>query len=517
MHINRFFAILCALLSMALYAMPAVADMLFQEKPAMGVVDVLDVSVKDDGLEILLYTSGESRADNLSVSLSGEKLLLEKVVPASSGDEGCSYVILMDMPKLTSTNLKRDIEQSYRDTLTAIMGYMADGDNVALVDTQEAVNSKFQLVNRATFAQKISNLSYQIMPQTLTDAIGGALAFMQSDETALRRRTCLIVLTNGFGKEEGNTSYNKLVSQITNQNTSVYVIAYPTTAGRENEVEQWGELAKASVGGCFYACDISNSSSERQLILDAFKENEQHFYWVKVSLEGLDQESALEELKVEQRVDSMAYSLCYALDAQQQDVLRAILPPKATPVPTSTPAPTPEPVTETEEPAPLEQEANGWEQNRPLILLCVGGVAVVLLLVVVGVARGRKKQKTLSADKESMKAVPHMQAANLHITLMQVGTNENARYEADMDKTLVIGRNPAQARLVIPGDGKISGKHAVLMWDGNALRIEDCGSTNGTAVNSRRILSATVLHQGDQLQFGRTCLRISWEKTSASK
>jgi len=49
--------------------------------------------------------------------------------------------------------------------------------------------------------------------------------------------------------------------------------------------------------------------------------------------------------------------------------------------------------------------------------------------------------------------------------------------------------------------GEISRKHCRLIRDGEALRIEDLGSSNGTFVNGQRV-QESVLQPGDTLQVG---------------
>ena len=51
-------------------------------------------------------------------------------------------------------------------------------------------------------------------------------------------------------------------------------------------------------------------------------------------------------------------------------------------------------------------------------------------------------------------------------------------------------------------DITVSRWHAEVLRDGDAYRVRDAGSLNGTYVNNERIDEAT-LHQGDELQVGK--------------
>ncbi|HET7046492.1 MAG TPA: FHA domain-containing protein [Gaiellaceae bacterium] len=67
------------------------------------------------------------------------------------------------------------------------------------------------------------------------------------------------------------------------------------------------------------------------------------------------------------------------------------------------------------------------------------------------------------------------------------------------ERTL-IGRSPECD--IFLDDVTVSRKHAVLIQEGGAFRVEDQGSLNGTFVNKRRIESAAIVG-GDELQIGK--------------
>jgi len=67
----------------------------------------------------------------------------------------------------------------------------------------------------------------------------------------------------------------------------------------------------------------------------------------------------------------------------------------------------------------------------------------------------------------------------------------------------VIGRGTATT--IRLGDDGISRRHARVLVDKNAVRIEDLGSANGTLVNGSLVKEA-VLKDGDKIQFGSTTI-----------
>lgn len=65
----------------------------------------------------------------------------------------------------------------------------------------------------------------------------------------------------------------------------------------------------------------------------------------------------------------------------------------------------------------------------------------------------------------------------------------------------VVGRD-ATADLSLAGESTVSRRHAQLIREGDRVRIQDLGSTNGAYVNGAKVESSLELHDGDQVQFG---------------
>ncbi|MEA2398277.1 MAG: hypothetical protein QOK25_1833 [Thermoleophilaceae bacterium] len=84
----------------------------------------------------------------------------------------------------------------------------------------------------------------------------------------------------------------------------------------------------------------------------------------------------------------------------------------------------------------------------------------------------------------------------------------NAGQDLDVERPAVIGRDPASAGLTLT-DPEASRRHASVIPEGQALNIEDLGSTNGTFVNGERIDSARVLVRGDRLRIGTTVMEVA--------
>jgi len=57
-------------------------------------------------------------------------------------------------------------------------------------------------------------------------------------------------------------------------------------------------------------------------------------------------------------------------------------------------------------------------------------------------------------------------------------------------------------------DQRVSRRHARIRREGDALHLEDLGSSNGTYVNGRRIHAAARLHHGDEVEIGASRYRV---------
>nr|WP_206440590.1 DUF1707 and FHA domain-containing protein [Streptomyces scabichelini] len=77
----------------------------------------------------------------------------------------------------------------------------------------------------------------------------------------------------------------------------------------------------------------------------------------------------------------------------------------------------------------------------------------------------------------------------------------------DSPYPLRIGRDPASGLRL--SHETVSRVHAELTRQGGMWVLRDLGSTNGTSVNGRRVISAAVVKDGDQVSFGRMSFRLA--------
>jgi pSer/pThr/pTyr-binding forkhead associated (FHA) protein len=56
----------------------------------------------------------------------------------------------------------------------------------------------------------------------------------------------------------------------------------------------------------------------------------------------------------------------------------------------------------------------------------------------------------------------------------------------------------------------VSRRHARLVVDRPATRLEDLGSKNGAWVNGRQVTTRADVADGDELRFGAVSMRLRW-------
>jgi pSer/pThr/pTyr-binding forkhead associated (FHA) protein len=95
------------------------------------------------------------------------------------------------------------------------------------------------------------------------------------------------------------------------------------------------------------------------------------------------------------------------------------------------------------------------------------------------------------------------------VLVMFRGDGERRSFSIARDVTIIGRREDCDFRIPL---GEISRKHCRIIKDGDTLRIEDLGSSNGTYVSGERIQEAE-LHPGDTLQMGSVVFVVQIDGT----
>jgi len=97
------------------------------------------------------------------------------------------------------------------------------------------------------------------------------------------------------------------------------------------------------------------------------------------------------------------------------------------------------------------------------------------------------------------------------VLVMFRGEGDRRSFSIIRDVTVIGRREDCDLRIPL---GEISRKHCRLMKDGEALKVEDLGSSNGTYHNGTRVQSAE-LAPGDTLQVGSVAFVVQIEGVPA--
>src|SRR4051795_6606910 len=82
----------------------------------------------------------------------------------------------------------------------------------------------------------------------------------------------------------------------------------------------------------------------------------------------------------------------------------------------------------------------------------------------------------------------------------------NAGTEFDIAGSSVIGRDPSSG--IVLDDPEASRRHASVSAEGDAITVEDLGSTNGTYVAGERIEGSRRISSGDRIRIGTTVMEV---------
>ena len=89
------------------------------------------------------------------------------------------------------------------------------------------------------------------------------------------------------------------------------------------------------------------------------------------------------------------------------------------------------------------------------------------------------------------------------------GPGQGQRFLVNKNQVLTIGRTE-WSDIAVPNDPQISSKHFVIENTGDAVRLSDLNSTNGTMLNGQFVKQA-ALKSGDRIVAGTTEFRVQFD------
>jgi len=94
------------------------------------------------------------------------------------------------------------------------------------------------------------------------------------------------------------------------------------------------------------------------------------------------------------------------------------------------------------------------------------------------------------------------------LEVIERGENFNLRLGAviPLNNELTIGRN--EDNLLILGDKYVSSKHAIIYLKNTDYILQDLKSTNGTLMNSKKVIGKVDIKKGDEIQVGTSIFKV---------
>lgn len=210
-----------------------------------------------------------------------------------------------------------------------------------------------------------------------------------------------------------------------------------------------------------------------------------------------------------------------------------------------------EPETETE-PAAVEEESEPVQEVEPqepeiaepdnaeesgvsvtVIIMIVVGICLAAACVAVILSR---KKKTGAKDdfevlEETVSTAPEIQtdetvlltaddnsgdstrmiwggAAKQYTLNLTDMKNPGRTFQIPLKDTVIVGRRPGEANLLIDYDKSVSGKHCAISVKNGKFYVKDLQSSNGTMLNGTRILAEMEIHPGAILTLGRLEMKV---------
>jgi len=421
---------------------------------------------------------------------------------------GTSYLLVIDTPSsMTTAGLN-----VMKEALSAFVSGLGPEDNVGMLRTGTSPSAGTFTDSKSVVADRIKEITKQNKPDTLNATIIEAIAFLETSTRAHTRKV-LIVASTGESRSEVGATQAELDDKIKESNVTIYTLAMlerDPSRSRRSQADAFGAMARGRFGIDIIAEDSRIKATD---IIKMITDNERQVYILSLAAGEM---AGGKPLSISVQEDGRMLSDRAIIPSSPNVVIPS--PDGPTSPPTDPPPPTPPP---TPKPFPYWLEdltADIW------MLIGASAVLVILLVVLLVVTQKKKGAGSVSETHIVEEADIHdnmretevisdaVGGSRIYVTFTPIGNSTMDATSFYLANNLVIGRNPTTAQLVIKDDSKVSGKHAMLTFSGNVMRIEDLRSTNGTRVNDRDVTAPTILQENDIITVGRTSLRIHWRE-----
>ncbi len=463
---------------------------------------------------------GGLEAQDISI-LAGSKELPSALSAFEDSGEGIALVFAVDISKSLT---QRQFEQ-VREALQEWIVGMRDDDFAAVLTFGESIETITDFTNdRSRLGEIIKNLSPTDSLTKLYDGIHMAfnVALRQSDELPLRR--CVVILSDGVDEFPAGATIAEVTKRAQSSGIPLYFVGIEDKNNKA-QLNELGAIARFS-GGDLYLAGKENLADGYTKIHSRIRGS----YMASSVLDHTIANGSITPISLRVTLDGI--SVRHDADVR----LEAIAPP-----PTPLPAPTPKSVTPS--PSPRPQTPPPTPAPKPLItretLFIIGGVLVAaaaalgiyLLIRYKKTKAMREEQEKIRAEKALGSAISAPTSAhwgntdlggdateplggagdptalisdsdgrNLTLSLRERGSEERS-FRAPLRARITVGR-AADDNDIIISDKSISRVHCAFSFAGNALWLEDAGSSNGTFLFEKKALKQIHAGQRKEVKNG---------------
>lgn len=460
---------------------------------------------------LLLYTSVLPKDSKLTVTINEQPVENVQVSTVRSAQMPVTVYCLVDL----STHLSDKQFQQEKDALSTISSRMSEKDSMVITTVGKVVNEGAVLRTHEARTTAINTLERNVPNVDMYQAIVNAANSLKakSDYNANR---CLLILSDGDCYAQGKSTLQDAANAVTKAEIPVYVMGvtgnYPykeLTQKAQNIVK----LADMSIGGMgLIPADESISAAQAA---EKMWENIQASHVIQINLAG-----------VEAAENASVHVVTELNDKKQESTVIVDLSSVNTGM---------DLITEDKD---VEEEISTVDKLLQFVkdnMALVGIAAIVLLALIVVVVIILRHHKMVSpqavsdtSDVQSYETVmdsdvifeddldnepmqtqmassigaqrteyPRTTASEFRgnsVTVQfAVATHRDVKqtFMLAPNTVQVLGRDDRADIIINNEDNQLSGRHCNMEWDGNHLYIQDAGSTNGTYLNSVRLVPNT--------------------------
>jgi uncharacterized protein YegL/outer membrane murein-binding lipoprotein Lpp len=480
-------------------------------------------------------------ADEIQIDLGGQALSAEL---ESLGTEGIGYVFAIDV----SSSLSEEQFSSVQECMKEWINAMGANDQAAIVTFGDEIVTVTDFTdNKNTLDAVINGLSANASGTMLYSGVMKAIDIAKRQSDSLPIQRVVVIMSDGLNESNDTASLSEMKDKAIDSGIPLYV-AGVRNGDNGDKLTELGEVARAT-GGMIYTADkdelAKGFSSLSDYLCNGFIAS------VKIPAEladgsqkGLiltvDHNGISVDDSVDMRVKGIAESAAEIVGDDADDV---DLTEESPAVGESTDSGIEDETSKDEVVNTSANEessssiGNSLETYSMYIYIGVGVLIaagiVVYIIVMQRKRRDKEKKQNKDLDKgyggtggNGSKGTIRNNTGTMPIddyddpyttmvggVIVLTDTERGRSYSTQKKDRISVGRNEGND-IVIP-DGKVSGIHCELVWDGGSLFVVDKESTNGTYLisngfrNTVDSYSGSELSLGDELVIGDTRLELT--------